>query len=322
MCHIFNFLDGGEYNTFIHSAQSEGVFFLFLCPKNVYSSPQKIAFTNGIYVNKKIILSLILVFFASSILEINAQYSIQEFTYHFKSSDVRKIDNKPQKILFTGDYPLSTGMHFCTRYVVSITIPLPNGAVGGWVDVNKSNVGWSGANPNNQQRFVNTGNSGGGITISTYFYETFQYNILGQQIGSKMYPIKPTDGYIVYTAVIPNKITESKARSTQSQVKEAPIEYPIESRYIGEEQKNHSLIEPEINNFSISLNSALSEIKISPTQPLEENSEVSVYTMSGALVFNKKVTNYPYVIPFNFPKGNYLVRIRNKDKVEIHKVIK
>ncbi len=49
MCHIFNFLDGGEYNTFIHSAQSEGVFFLFLCPKNVYSSPQKIAFTNGIY---------------------------------------------------------------------------------------------------------------------------------------------------------------------------------------------------------------------------------------------------------------------------------
>ena len=69
------------------------------------------------------------------------------------------------------------------------------------------------------------------------------------------------------------------------------------------------------DNFNISVNNNIITILA------DENIEVSLYNISGIMLFNNKFTEQNITIPVSFPKGVYFVKIISNNKTYINKIV-
>jgi len=149
----------------------------------------------------KKILFLLLISITLGSFEYTYGQTYKNGTHTFKFS--RTESN--QKRTFTERGPFRAGqVHLVNVHCYENTISLPYNTIGAWVDLANSDCGWSGANPNNQQKLVayTYDNINQKLHVKTYFYQKIGYNILGQKIPQTTYP-SGSKNVLKYVYIVP-----------------------------------------------------------------------------------------------------------------------
>jgi len=239
-----------------------------------------------------------------------------------------------EKRLFNGRGELQSGqVHIMTIKYYNNEINLPSGTIGAWVDIAGSNCGWSGANPNNQEKYC-TGtydNVRNKLLVTTFFYEGIGYNILGQQIPKKTYPFTPNGNVTVkYSYVLANNRTRSFKEDTPLVNDFIVLDYPGDYLSNGDveiiEERSLQPVENEYTQsgfqFKIYPNPVKDIINIKvPSQYEDKSFKVTIYDSIGRTVKNSSFEGGHASISFESPSGVYAILIQNGVYMEVQKII-